>query len=126
MAGVLEELIVLRYRGRMMVRSKCQPQLMRHVVEADEESPLLNYSTRCPCGVHYCRITPEGKLTPCPYMPAVAGDLMRDSFGEVWATSPLFRALREGALGGRCGKCEYRQVCGGSQKGGPPHRVSGI
>jgi radical SAM protein with 4Fe4S-binding SPASM domain len=83
------------------------------VVEADDESPLLNYSTRCPCGVHYCRITPEGKLTPCPYMPAVAGDLMRESFGEVWASSPLFRALREGALGGRCGRCEYRKVCGG-------------
>ncbi len=113
--NVLAELVELEreYRGRMMVRSKCQPQLMRHVVEADEESPLLNYSTRCPCGVQYCRITPEGKLTPCPYMPAVAGDLMRDSFAEVWATSPLFLALREGALGGRCGRCEYRKVCGG-------------
>jgi len=112
---VLQELVALEheYRGRMMVRSKCQPQLMRHVVEADDESPLLNYSTRCPCGVQYCRITPEGKLTPCPYLPAVAGDLMRDSFGDVWASSPLFRALREGALGGRCGRCEYRKVCGG-------------
>ena len=112
---VLAELVELErtYRGRMMVRSKCQPQIMRHVVEADDESPLLNYSTRCPCGVHYCRITPEGKLTPCPYMPAVAGDLMRASFGEVWTSSPLFRALREGSLGGRCGRCEYRKVCGG-------------
>ncbi len=112
---VLAELVELEreYRGRMMIRSKCQPQLMRHVVEADDESPLLNYGTRCPCGVHYCRITPEGKVTPCPYMPAVAGDLMRDSFGDVWASSPLFGALREGALGGRCGRCEYRKVCGG-------------
>lgn len=112
---VLAELVELerKYRGRMMVRSKCQPQLMRHVIDAGEESPLLNYATRCPCGVQYCRITPEGKLTPCPYMPAVAGDLMKETFGEVWRTSPLFEALREGSLGGRCGKCEYRSVCGG-------------
>jgi len=112
---VLADLVELErvYRGRMMVRSKCQPQLMRHVIEAGGESPLLNYATRCPCGVQYCRITPEGKLTPCPYMPAVAGDLTRESFGDVWRESSLFEALRGGALSGRCGRCEYRGVCGG-------------
>jgi radical SAM protein with 4Fe4S-binding SPASM domain len=112
---VLRELVELEgtYRGRMMVRSKCQPQLMRHVVQGDPESPLLNYETRCPCGVHYVRITPEGKVTPCPYMPVVAGDLMTQSFQEIWESSPVFTQLRTGELGGRCGRCEYREVCGG-------------
>jgi radical SAM protein with 4Fe4S-binding SPASM domain len=86
---------------------------MRHVLEAAGDSPLLNYATRCPCGVHYCRITPEGKVTPCPYTPLVAGDLTTTSFREVWEQSPVFRALRHGELGGRCGSCEYRKVCGG-------------
>jgi radical SAM protein with 4Fe4S-binding SPASM domain len=113
--AVLAELVELerRFRGRMMVRSKCQPQLMRHVVEAGEGSPLLNYRTRCPCGVQYCRITPEGRLTPCPYLPAVAGDLTREPFRHVWERASLFEALRQGTLGGRCGRCEYREVCGG-------------
>jgi radical SAM protein with 4Fe4S-binding SPASM domain len=112
---VLAELLGLEqeYRGRMMVRSKCQPQLMRHVLDAGVDSGLLNYETRCPCGVQYCRITPEGKLTPCPYMPAVAGDLTQESFLDVWTSSPVFTALREGELKGRCGRCEYREVCGG-------------
>lgn len=115
---VLAELVELerRYRGRMMVRSKCQPQIMRHALEAGadgSDSPLLNYGTRCPCGVHYCRITPEGKVTPCPYTPMVAGDLTTDSFADVWRSSPVFRALREGELEGKCGRCEYREVCGG-------------
>ncbi len=101
------------YRGRLMIRSKCQPQLMRHVYESDPESPLLHYRTRCPCGVQYCRITPEGKVTPCPYLPEVAGDLAASSFREIWEESPLFRLLREGRLGGKCGRCEYREVCGG-------------
>jgi len=86
---------------------------MRHVVEGDPESPLLNYQTRCPCGVHYVRITPEGKVTPCPYMPVVAGDLMTQSFEDIWESSPVFTRLRSGELGGRCGRCEYREVCGG-------------
>ncbi len=101
------------YRGRLMIRSKCQPQLMRHVHERDPESPLLNYRTRCPCGVQYCRITPEGKVTPCPYMPEVAGDLATSSFGEIWREATVFRLLREGELGGKCGRCEYRALCGG-------------
>lgn len=112
---VLRELALLEraYRGRMLVRSKCQPQIMRHAYETDPESPLLNYSTRCPCGVSYCRITPEGKLTPCPYTPVVAGDLRRQSFAEVWRDSPVFATLRNAAVGGKCGRCEYRDVCGG-------------
>jgi len=101
------------YRGRLMIRSKCQPQLMRHVYERDPESPLLNYRTRCPCGQQYCRITPDGKVTPCPYLPAVAGDLSRESFGDIWRDSTVFRLLRAGDLGGRCGRCEYREICGG-------------
>ncbi len=109
---VLRELAELEaaYRGRLMVRSKCQPQLMRHV---NEGSPLQNYRTRCPCGVQYCRITPEGKVTPCPYLPIEAGDLAEQSFGEIWADSPVFHTLRHGELGGKCGACEYAEVCGG-------------
>ncbi len=117
--AVLKELVELErlYRGRMMVRSKCQPQIMRHVLASatagDPASPLLNYETRCPCGTQYCRITPEGKVTPCPYTPTVAGDLTTTSFGDIWDGSPVFATIRAGALGGKCGRCEFRGVCGG-------------
>jgi radical SAM protein with 4Fe4S-binding SPASM domain len=86
---------------------------MRHVHQAEADSPVLSYRTRCPCGIDYCRITPDGKLTPCPYMPTVAGDLRSQSFGEIWSGSPVFADLRRRELGGRCGRCEYRMVCGG-------------
>jgi radical SAM protein with 4Fe4S-binding SPASM domain len=114
-AAVLQDLVRLQkeYRGRMLVRSKCQPQLMRHVFERDPESPILNYATRCPCGVQYLRITPEGKVTPCPYLPKEAGDLRTQSFKSVWEDSPLLNELRSGQLGGKCGECEYKAICGG-------------
>jgi AdoMet-dependent heme synthase len=102
-----------QYRGQMMIRAKCAPHFMRHVHGSDAASPILNYETRCPCGTQYCRITPDGKLTPCPYLPEVAGDLRAQSFGEIWRGSPLFRQLREGPLGGKCGRCEYQKLCGG-------------
>ena len=103
----------LRYLGRMMVRAKCAPHFMRLVHERAPDSPILNYETRCPCGVQYCRITPDGKLTACPYLPVPAGDLRTQPFGEVWLSSELFRGLRNGTLGGKCGACEYRKLCGG-------------
>jgi radical SAM protein with 4Fe4S-binding SPASM domain len=113
--GVLADLARWQreHRGRMLVRAKCAPHFMRHVHQIDPDSPILNYETRCPCGTQYCRITPDGKLTPCPYLPEVAGDLRAQSFAEIWRSAPLFRQLREGALGGKCGRCEYRALCGG-------------
>lgn len=101
------------YRGHMLVRAKCAPHFMRHVHATDPASPVLNYETRCPCGTQYCRITPDGRLTPCPYLPEVAGDLRTQSFGDIWRESPLFHRLRSGSLGGKCGRCEYRRLCGG-------------
>jgi radical SAM protein with 4Fe4S-binding SPASM domain len=101
------------YRGRMLVRAKCAPHFMRHVHRTDPDSPVLNYQTRCPCGTQYCRITPDGKLTPCPYLPEVAGDLRAQGFADLWRSAPLFRRLREDPPGGKCGVCEYRALCGG-------------
>lgn len=112
---VLADLVRLHgaYLGRMMIRAKCAPHFMRLLHEAAPDSPILNYRTRCPCGVQYCRITPDGKLTPCPYLPAVAGDLRRQPFGEIWRDAALFGALRAGQVGGKCGQCEYQRLCGG-------------
>ena len=115
--SALAELVLhqRRHRGRMLVRAKCAPHFMRLVHQLDPDSPIADYSTRCPCGTQYCRITPDGQLTPCPYNPTPAGDLRSHSFGDVWRDAPLFRQLRAQTetLGGRCGRCEYRAVCGG-------------
>jgi radical SAM protein with 4Fe4S-binding SPASM domain len=103
----------VEYLGRMMVRAKCAPAFMRLVHRRAPRSPILQYATRCPCGVQYCRIGPDGALTPCPYMPVAAGDLRRHSFAQLWQSAPLFEELRRGTLGGKCGDCGYRAMCGG-------------
>jgi AdoMet-dependent heme synthase len=113
--AVLRDLVAYhtRYLGRMMVRAKCAPHFMRLLHQTTPDSPVLHYQTRCPCGTQYCRITPDGRLTPCPYLPVEAGDLRQTAFADIWRESPVFRALRSGELGGKCGRCEYRLVCGG-------------
>jgi radical SAM protein with 4Fe4S-binding SPASM domain len=99
----------------LLIRAKCAPHYRRIIWELNPESPLLrNYAHgSCPAGKYYCRITPEGDVTPCPYMPVSAGNLRRASFGELWRGAPVFEDLREPKLGGRCGACEFSKICGG-------------
>jgi radical SAM protein with 4Fe4S-binding SPASM domain len=99
----------------LLIRAKCAPHFRRILYELDPGSRLLaNYAHgSCPAGKYYCRITPTGDVTACPYMPVVAGNLRERSFAELWARAPVFRDLRERPLGGRCGACEFRELCGG-------------
>ena len=65
-------------------------------------------------GTEYCRIMPEGDVTPCPYMTVVAGNVREQSFTEIWNHSEVFQNLRDlNQLKGRCGDCEFNELCGG-------------
>src|SRR5205807_8633945 len=59
----------------LLIRATCAPHFRRILWELNPASPLLqNYAHgSCPAGKYYCRITPEGDVTPCPYMPVSAG-----------------------------------------------------
>jgi radical SAM protein with 4Fe4S-binding SPASM domain len=99
----------------LLIRAKCAPHFRRILYQLNPQSPLLkNYAHgSCPAGKYYCRITPEGEVTPCPYMPVTAGNLRSASFAEVWRGSTVFGDLRDPKLGGRCGACEFSKLCGG-------------
>ena len=57
-----------------------------------------------------------GNVAPNGYLPLAAGNVRSQPFAEIYRESPLFRVLREpGRLRGRCGRCEFRDVCGGSR-----------
>jgi radical SAM protein len=57
-----------------------------------------------------------GTVHPSGFMPLAAGNVRRRPLGEIYRDSPLLRALRDpAAWTGRCGVCEFREVCGGSR-----------
>jgi radical SAM protein with 4Fe4S-binding SPASM domain len=95
----------------MLVRSKCAP----HFKQIAYNKGLGGLeSGGCMAGTEYCRIMPQGEVTPCPYMTVVAGNLREKSFQEIWETSPVLLELREASrLKGRCGVCEFNRLCGG-------------
>ncbi len=61
-------------------------------------------------------ISHTGEIQPSGFLPLTAGNVRTDDVATVYRTHPLFTRLRDDdALGGKCGQCEYRRVCGGSR-----------
>ena len=55
-------------------------------------------------------------MCPSGFLPLVAGNVRKRPLAEIYRKAPLFRSLRDAAkLKGRCGACEFREVCGGSR-----------
>ena len=99
-------------RHRLNVRPSCAPQFMR--IAKDMGLDMRQWIRGCIAGLYYCRIYPNGDVTPCPYLPIKLGNIREKSFKEIWFNSSIFKDLRDpNALKGKCGVCEYRSLCGG-------------
>ena len=61
-------------------------------------------------------ISHTGEVFPSGFLPVSAGNIRHRALADLYRDSPLFRKLRDpGALGGKCGACEFRTLCGGSR-----------
>jgi len=82
------------------------------------DKEVLKRFTRACCGtaLRYCCIFYEGTVYPCMLLQKGAGNIRERSFQEIWQGAEVFNELRvRDKLGGKCGKCDYRQVCGGAR-----------
>jgi radical SAM protein len=61
-------------------------------------------------------VSHTGEIYPSAFLPISAGNVRFDSLAHVYRNSPLFLELRDAdARHGKCGVCEYRELCGGSR-----------
>lgn len=97
---------------RLNVRPSCAPQFMR--IAKGMGLDMRQWIRGCIAGLYYCRVYPNGDITPCPYLPIKLGNVREKSFKDIWFNSQIFKALRDpNSLKGKCGACEYRTLCGG-------------
>jgi len=75
----------------------------------------LDAMTRgCLGGISFCFISHRGQVQPCGYLELNCGDVREKTFREIWASSGIFQNLRNtNGYQEKCGRCEYRKVCGG-------------
>lgn len=67
-------------------------------------------------GKGFMFISHVGEVFPSGFLPISAGNVRRSPLQQIYQNSPLFRSLRDPSLlKGKCGICEFRNVCGGSR-----------
>jgi radical SAM protein with 4Fe4S-binding SPASM domain len=61
-------------------------------------------------------ISNQGDICPAGFLPLAMGNVRHDQLLEVYRNAPMFQALHSPNLfKGKCGRCEYRTICGGSR-----------
>lgn len=75
---------------------------------------------RAPMGINdgkgFVFVSHIGNIQPSGFLPLTAGNVRKDELLEVYRHSPLFRELRDPSLlQGKCGRCEFKNICGGSR-----------
>jgi radical SAM protein with 4Fe4S-binding SPASM domain len=130
-----EELFGIIYqvqkRARFVVKVTEAPHYRRYVAQHEAsggEMPAMLRRSEGPghtvglaprgvnAGNGFAFVAHDGDVFPSGFFPLSAGNVRRQSLTEIYRESALFRALRDpDQLVGRCGRCEYRHICGGSR-----------
>jgi radical SAM protein len=67
-------------------------------------------------GKGFVFISHTGEVFPSGFLPMTAGNVRLQPLAEIYRESPLFKRLRDSAnLEGKCGACEFKNICGGSR-----------
>ena len=87
--------------------------------------PFLGVSSadgigRAPKGINdgkgFVFVSHRGEVYPSGFLPISGGNIRTQSLADIYRNSPLFRELRdESLLEGKCGRCEFKEICGGSR-----------
>ena len=82
---------------------------------------LLSAAGGCSMGVKVVNVDFLGNVSPCHFTPQIRlGNVRTTPFAELWSRHPCedLRMLRQKRtyLSGKCGRCEYADVCGGCRQ----------
>jgi radical SAM protein with 4Fe4S-binding SPASM domain len=82
--------------------------------EIERTSVYRGFGIRDGHGIMF--ISNQGGIYPAGFLPLAAGNVRTDNLVETYRDAPLFRSLHSPAsFKGKCGRCEYKTLCGGSR-----------
>ena len=84
---------------------------------ADPQSRAQTWATRrVNDGKGFMFISHVGNVYPSGFLPIHAGNIRQTPLADIYRESPIFKSLRDTSkLEGKCGACEYKEICGGSR-----------
>lgn len=57
----------------------------------------------------------DGEVYPAGFLPLGLGSVRDRPLAEIYRDHPVLRRIRAAEFGGRCGRCEFADLCGGSR-----------
>lgn len=120
METLFERLAQLSSRVPFDIKTTEGPHYRRVVLQLDDRARADALRQRAPLGINdgkgFVFISHTGEIYPSGFLPLRTGNARRDSLLAVYRTHPVFLQLRDvGQLQGKCGRCGFRSVCGGSR-----------
>jgi MoaA/NifB/PqqE/SkfB family radical SAM enzyme len=104
-------------RARFAIKTTEAPHFRRFVAQREQAAVQAKYdslATNDGKGIMF--VGHNGEVYPSGFLPIPCGAFPRDNVVEVYQQSALFQALRDpDGLGGKCGVCKFRTICGGSR-----------
>jgi radical SAM protein, BA_1875 family len=84
---------------------------------ADAKTRTMGWATRrVNDGKGFMFISHVGNVYPSGFLPIHAGNIRETPLAEIYRNAPIFKSLRDTSkLEGKCGACEYKEICGGSR-----------
>ena len=84
---------------------------------ADANTRNLGWATRrVNDGKGFVFISHVGNVYPSGFLPIHAGNIRETPLADIYRNAPIFKALRDTSrLEGKCGACEFKEICGGSR-----------
>ncbi len=99
---------------RVVKQRQSQNRGVKKLGPTSGHNPANAITRGCLAGIGFCFISHRGSVQGCGYLDVEAGNIREQSFGQIWADSPLFNDLRKlSNIKGKCGICEYKRICGG-------------
>ena len=101
-----------RAPGRALYASLCE-RLDHLLGPATRPASAHTAPTRDGKGILF--VAHDGEVYPAGFLPMGLGSVRSQPLPDIYRGDPLLRAIRAAQFTGRCGRCEYADLCGGSR-----------
>ena len=114
---MFRRVVAWREQGRVGPVGALYERLSRGLVDQfgspSSASKAQTKGTRDGRGIVF--VSSTGDVYPAGFLPIVLGNVKERNIVELYREHPLLREIRAAAFHGKCGRCEYRELCGGSR-----------
>jgi radical SAM protein len=116
-APVFRRVVVQRRAGLPAPGTTSYHQMRRRLIARlgppQGRSTAHTASTRDGKGIVF--VSHDGEVFPAGFLPLPLGSVRDRPLAEIYRDSPVLRSIRAAEFSGRCGRCAYADLCGGSR-----------